>query len=350
MLSLAVAGLLSIPGLIVQIITIPIVAVLSVPALALLIVRKPSKPSSDDDQPSNRRIVVTGGSSGIGKCIAIEATKQGYSEVVIIARNKEKLAAVKAELEALNSSVKIQALSVDVSDSKAVKSAAESVLTTSQPPKTTHLFCCAGEPHPAHFETVSSDIFAKLIQTNQLGSIHTAQSFISLMKSGSVTFCSSMAGQVGVFGFASYCPTKFALRGYAECLHVELCNRPIHVQVAYPPDTQTPGYEKENLAKPYETQLTSDAGGLAQPEHVANIMLAKATCSSPPFAVYFSFDGWMLSCLTAGMSPLSTLGDAVSQVAGMALFRWISLFYISNWHRLIKDYQSKKSAPIVKEE
>lgn len=35
-------------------------------------------------------------------------------------------------------------------------------------------------------------------------------------------FVSSQAGQTGVFGYTAYCPTKFALRGFAETLQMEV--------------------------------------------------------------------------------------------------------------------------------
>ena len=256
MLALIVAGVLSLPGMLVQLVTAPLVAVLSIPALCILVFRKPSAvvktiAASDYSNFESKRIVVTGGSSGIGKCIALEAAKRGISEVVIIARNPQRLEAAKQEIIAVNGSISVKALSVDVSDFTSVeKAAAEIIANNDKPPKSTHLFCCAGEPYPEYFQKVTSDMFAKIIQTNQLGSIHTAQAFIPRMATGSVTFTSSMAGQLGVFGFSSYSPTKFAVRGYAECLHIELCNSPIHIQVAYPPDTETPGFEEENKNKP----------------------------------------------------------------------------------------------------
>ena len=284
-------------------------------------------------------------SKGIGKAIALEAAKQGVSQIVIMARNIASLEAAKKEIQAATTSEKtsVSAFSVDVSDVKAVESAAKSIFAQDGGVEMTHLFCCAaGEPSPDYFEKVSSDSFAKLTNVNQLGSICTAQKMLSYMKVGSITFCSSMAGQVGVFGYASYCPTKFALRGFAEVLHMELCNKPIHVQLAFPPDTDTPTYEKENLNKPEECRLISEVAGLADPKDVGKTMFHEAIKENPSFNVYFSFDGWLLSTLTAGFSPATTLQDAVSQIGVMSLARWISLFYLKDWHRIIRNYQSSR--------
>ena len=41
-------------------------------------------------------------------------------------------------------------------------------------------------------------------------------------RSGRISFVSSAAGQVGVFGYAGYSASKFGLRGFAEVLAMEL--------------------------------------------------------------------------------------------------------------------------------
>ena len=117
---------------------------------------------------------------------------------------------------------------------------------------------------------------------------------------------------------------------------------PINVCCAYPPDTDTPGFEQENLTKPAETHLISEAGGLAQPSDVGRKMVQDAVQPNPPFAIYFNFDAWMLSNLTAGMGPASVTGDVVAQIAGMGIFRVISLFYLNAWWDMLRAFQAKK--------
>lgn len=50
-------------------------------------------------------------------------------------------------------------------------------------------------------------------------------------------------------GFTSYCPTKAAVRHFADALRSELVGTGVTVSVGYPPDTQTPGLDKENKDK-----------------------------------------------------------------------------------------------------
>ena len=53
------------------------------------------------------------------------------------------------------------------------------------------------------------------------------------------------AGQIGIFGYTAYSASKFALRGFSEALQMELRPHNIYLHVAYPPDTDTPGYKEE---------------------------------------------------------------------------------------------------------
>ena len=63
----------------------------------------------------------------------------------------------------------------------------------------------------------------------------------------------SGAAVVSFMGYTSYAPTKWALRGFADALRNEMVGLGVSVHLAYPPDTETPGFEHENLSKPPET-------------------------------------------------------------------------------------------------
>ena len=70
--------------------------------------------------------------------------------------------------------------------------------------------------------------------------------------------------------------------------------------------------------------------------------MREAFATHPKFYVYFTFEGWMLSALTTGMSPVSTLGDAVTQVALMGFFRFVSLFYLNDFWRTLQKFHDDK--------
>ena len=90
------------------------------------------------------------------------------------------------------------------------------------------------------------------MRTNYLGGVFCSKAVIETMKNrrfGRIVFVSSQAGQIGIYGYTAYSPTKFALRGLAESLQMEVKPYNIFVTVCFPPDTDTPGLQEENLTK-----------------------------------------------------------------------------------------------------
>ena len=71
-------------------------------------------------------------------------------------------------------------------------------------------------------------------------------------------------------------------------------------------------------------------------------MVNAAFQSRPKFAVYFSVVGWAVSNVTAGFGPVVNLGDALAQVSLLSLFRWIALFVLNDFWRIIRDYDESK--------
>ena len=69
-------------------------------------------------------------------------------------------------------------------------------------------------------------------------------------------------------------------------------------------------------------------------------MIYHAFAKQPKFFVYFGFEGWMLTALTSGMSPVTNLFDALTQVSLMSLFRFVSLFYLNDFWRIIQSFQT----------
>jgi 3-dehydrosphinganine reductase len=66
----------------------------------------------------------------------------------------------------------------------------------------------------------------RLMNVNYKGSVNVCKAIVKDMKcrgQGRIVFVSSQAGQVGIFGFTPYSPSKFALRGLAEALQMEVC-------------------------------------------------------------------------------------------------------------------------------
>ncbi|XP_033849038.1 3-ketodihydrosphingosine reductase [Acipenser ruthenus] len=282
-------------------------------------------------------VVVTGGSSGIGKCIAIECYKQG-AFITLVARDENKLLQAKKEIEkhAINDKQIVLCISVDVSKEYGQ---VESVIKQAQEKlgPVDMLVNCAGITVAAKFEEVEVDCFKRLMEVNYLGSVYPTRAVIPTMKErrmGRIVFVSSQAGQLGLFGYTAYSPSKFALRGLAESLQMEIKPYNIYVTVAYPPDTDTPGLAEENKTKPLETKLISETSCLCQPEQVAKVIVKDAVQGN--FNSSVGPDGYMLSALTCGMSPVTSITEGLQQIVTMGLFRTIALFYLGSFDSIVR--------------
>ena len=360
-LRLLLAGILSLPALLLLLVVSPIIFILSIPSLALLVRRKhnifPSfaeTTSSDaidsSSYPLLQHAVVTGGSSGIGLSIALELAKRGCENVTLLSRKEGLLAEAKRQLEeaVLSSMSKekkattIRTISVDITDDKALNRVAEELCGEVGPP--TLLFNCAGQAIPLALEDLTPSNFRSQVKLNYLGSIYIVKAFLPYMEQqnhigGNIVLTSSMSGQAGTYGYTAYSPTKFAIRGFAECLSMELAAHKsnVNITLAYPPDTNTPGYEVENQNKPEACRLISENGGIWEPDIVGKKIVKEALKSNPSFDIYFGVDGWMLSMLSAGMNPVTSFFDAVCQVSFMGLLRFISLFYLMDFGRITQN-------------
>ena len=93
---------------------------------------------------------------------------------------------------------------------------------------------------------------------------------------GRIILVSSGAAFLGIYGFSAYAPSKFAVRGLAEILRLELSGRGISVTLACPPDTDTPQLAEEEKTKPALTRRISAAAGIWSAEAVASAMIDAA--------------------------------------------------------------------------
>ena len=382
---LLTAGILALPALLILVVVSPFIAILSIPSLAILVRRKRHFVTSfawyDDLYPLLGHAVITGGSSGIGLAIALDLARRGCRNITLIARKEGQLLDAKRLVEAASSRCSttetpaiVRIVSVDVTNFEALDKAISKLIignndtnddsvanaigaetstnVSLRPGPPTLLFHCAGYSLPLAFDDLSPSDFRAQMDVNYLGSVHIVKAILAYMtKGGNIVLTSSMSGQAGTYGYSAYSPTKFALRGFAECLSMELATRRrglttmsnyVNVSLAYPPDTKTPGYEIENRSKPEACRLISESGGIWDANVVGKGIVEKALCTNPPFDIYFGIDGWMLSTLSAGMSPVTSDVDVICQVALMGLLRFVSLFYLMDFGRITQNCRETK--------
>ena len=333
------------------------IILLTVLILELVLLPKRRKLNKEIKKNLLTHAVVTGGSSGIGLAVAKELVKNDCKYITLIARNESKLNQAKEELDAYvttnDKKSIIQVYSVDVGVVDKVTKAAEDICTSNDVPCPTMLFNVAGTSSSAAFVSTDFQEFERLMNINYLGTAYVTRAFLPYMmkKEGtdenhprSIMFTSSQAGQLGVFGYTAYSASKYALKGLAEALQMEVGRENITIQLSFPPDTDTPGFEEENKDKPEETRLISETSGLFSAEQVASKMVTSALQKRPPFNVYFGLEGWMLANLTAGMSPVHSILDAIVQIFFKGLLRFISLFYLFDFRNIVHKVGKKRRA------
>jgi 3-dehydrosphinganine reductase len=221
---------------------------------------------------NNSIALVTGGSSGIGLATARGLARRG-SNVWILARNPTRLEEALAllERERVAPGQRFGALRADVSDQNQVFASIDRLRSEAGPPDL--VINSAGETLPGYVEELELDIFRQLMQINYFGSVYTTKAVLpDMLKRGSghIVFISSMGGLISVFGYTAYCPTKFALHGFADALRQEMKPCGVRVSIVCPPDTDTPQLAFETPYKPKETRALTSRGGVFTPEFIAD--------------------------------------------------------------------------------
>jgi 3-dehydrosphinganine reductase len=124
------------------------------------------------------------------------------------------------------------------------------------------LLTAAGSSHPGYFEALDESVFRDQMDVDYFGTLHVIRAVVPSMRArrkGHVVTVSSTAALLGVFGYTAYAPAKAAVRSLTETLRAELNHDGVVVACAFPPDTRTPGFDRENELKPEETARISAA-------------------------------------------------------------------------------------------
>ncbi|MDN5212765.1 SDR family oxidoreductase [Fulvivirgaceae bacterium BMA12] len=191
-------------------------------------------------------VVITGGSSGIGKALAFQFGKQG-AKILITGRNQSALDATKASLQ--SSGIEVESFQADVSkeeDNKAMASYAVELWGGID-----ILINNAGISMRALFEEVDLEVIKKVMDINFYGALYATKYCLPhIIKSkGSVVGVSSIAGYRGLPARVGYSASKFALQGFLEALRTEMLKKGVHILTA------CPGFTTSNIRK---VALTKD--------------------------------------------------------------------------------------------
>jgi short-subunit dehydrogenase len=179
---------------------------------------------------SDKTVVVTGASAGIGRAIAMEFAKQGAS-IGLISRNKERLEKLRSEIEA--NGVKALVLPLDVADAEAIENAAAEVEQNLGP-----IDIWVNNAMVSVFSPVikmKPDEFKRVTEVTYLGTVYgtmTALKYMLPRNRGTILQVGSALAYRGIPLQSAYCAAKHAIQGFHDSLLSELIHAGSKVKVS----------------------------------------------------------------------------------------------------------------------
>jgi NAD(P)-dependent dehydrogenase (short-subunit alcohol dehydrogenase family) len=202
------------------------------------------------------RVLVTGGSRGIGRAIALRFAREG-ARVAVAARTSSDLDKVVAEINAAGGAGRAQ--QVNVADHGSVEAAVYRAVEFTGGALDV-LVNNAGVFDVKPFAQLDVATWKRHIEVNLSGAFFvTSEALDALLESDRphVFNISSVAGKRAFPGNVAYCTTKYGLRGFSDALREDLRANKIRVSSIYPGQTDTgifknvPGdWDRSKMNKP----------------------------------------------------------------------------------------------------
>ncbi len=186
----------------------------------------------------DKTAIITGASSGLGRALSVALAAAGASLALCDLdeaglEETRRLAGVDATRASLHR--------VDVTDRTAMHDFASRVIAHHG--QADLLINNAGITlTPRTFDAISDAQFEKVIAVNMWGVYNGVRAFLPHLQArpeASIVNMSSLAGQVGLTGYAPYAMSKFAVRGLSETLQAELSQTNVSVLAVYPGGVKT---------------------------------------------------------------------------------------------------------------
>ena len=203
---------------------------------------------------NKKTIWITGGSTGIGRALAIKFSNEGWN-VAISARREELLN------ELSNQHENISAFPLDVTDKIKCKEVFNKI--TSKYTNVDICFFSTGTWNPKKEKGIDVEQIEDVFKVNFFGtvnSIKAVEQFFKDKKSGIITIVSSIAGYRGLPNSTGYGPSKSALNNLTESLYFDFKRFNVRVCLVSPGFIKTPMTDKNDFKMPF----------LKTPEYAAN--------------------------------------------------------------------------------
>ena len=221
---------------------------------------------------TDKTAVVTGGSRGIGRAIAVALAAEGAKVAVIYAGNA-------AAAEETLSLIKEQggeavAMQCDVADDAAVSDMINAV--KEQFGSVDILVNNAGITRDGLLMRMKEGDWQTVLDTNLTGVFHCTKAVTKLMmkqRSGAIINITSVVGQTGNAGQANYAAAKAGMIGFTKSVAKELASRGIRVNAVAPGCIDTDMTAVLSDAVKEDMLKSIPLGRVAQPEEVAKAVV-----------------------------------------------------------------------------
>ena len=190
---------------------------------------------------NNKLILITGGSSGIGKAAAIELHKLGAS-IIIQARGVEKLKSTALEIDP--SGNRISYYSTDLTNQVSVESAAKAIIEKEGVPDV--VINSAGAGEWLSFKEASVSHFKEAMDSPYLATALTCKVFYDRMQergNGHFIIINSAAAYFAFPGATGYTPARWAMLGFSRSLQADLYNSNFKVSMIAFGKVESPYFE-----------------------------------------------------------------------------------------------------------
>jgi NAD(P)-dependent dehydrogenase (short-subunit alcohol dehydrogenase family) len=177
---------------------------------------------------TQRSILITGCSSGIGLASAREMKRRGW-RVFATARKPEDIARLRDEEG-------VESLYLDYAEPGSIRVTAEQVLEGTDG-KLDALFNNGAYGQPGAIEDLTPEVLRAQFEVNVIGWHDLTARIIPAMRKadeGRIVFCSSILGLIAAPYRGAYCASKFAIEALADTLRVELAPSGIKVILIEP--------------------------------------------------------------------------------------------------------------------
>lgn len=204
--------------------------------------------------------IVTGGSRGLGRAIALRLAAEGAAVVVNYARRADDAAAVVKEIQSQGG--RAVAVQADVADANGAERLVQAALD--QFGRLDIIVNNAGITRDQLLLRMKEEDWDAVLDTNLKGVFHCTKAALRPLirqRSGRIINISSVVGLVGNAGQANYAAAKAGLIGFTKAVAREVASRGITVNAV------CPGY--------FDTEMTQALPADVQAAHQANIPLGR---------------------------------------------------------------------------